>query len=47
MWQQAVKTEAIPIFHQSVPHLSVHCIAVNITILLTTLIQLLEIVATS
>jgi len=40
-------TEAIPICHQSVPHLSVHCTAVNITVLLTALIQLLEMVATS
>jgi len=42
MWQQAVQTEAIPICH-----LSVHCTAVNITVLLTALIQLLEMVATS
>ena len=47
IWQQAVQTEAIPICHQSVPHLSVHCIAVNITVLLTTLTQLLQMVATS
>jgi len=47
MWQQAVQTETIPICHQPVPHLSVHCTAVNITALLTTLIQLLQMVATS
>jgi hypothetical protein len=48
MWQQtAVQNQAIPIYHQSVPHLSVHCTAVNITVLLTTLIKLLEMVATS
>jgi hypothetical protein len=47
MWQQAVQTEDIPICHQSVPHLSVHCTAVNITILLTALLQLLEMVGIS
>jgi len=44
MLQQAVQTEAVPICHQSVPHLSVRYTAVNITILL---IKLLEKVAIS
>ena len=35
MWQQAVQTAAIPICHQSVPHLSVHCTAVKFVIYYT------------